>query len=118
MGCNYYGVKIPTQKEKNNLINLIKEDKFEEVEKLIPVQIHLGKLSTGWQFLFNHNNWKYFTSEKSSLEDFLNDCEITDEFGEKLTTLEFFRIVEQRKHLQPHGFSINGYCFCVETDFS
>ena len=30
--------------------------------------IHIGKCSNGWRFLFNHNDWKYFDSRDTLIE--------------------------------------------------
>ena len=75
MGTNYYGRIIPTKEQKENLCNLVMQDNFhsiwEEVKRLygspeldyvtdsyIGGEIHLGKRSGGWKFLWNPNIYK------------------------------------------------------------
>ena len=118
MGCNYYGWKIPTKEEKEELIELIKQDEFVKAEDLFPKQVHIGKSSVGWQFTFNHNNWDYFDQSPGSLEDFINDCQIMSEYGEIITPLEFAQLIENKKNLKSNGDIINGYSFSRSTDFS
>ena len=118
MGCNYYGWKIPTKEEKEELIKLIQNNEFVKAEDLFPKQIHIGKSSIGWQFLFNHNNWEHYDQSKGSLEDFLNQCEIMNEYGEMITPLELAGLIESKKNHENGGEIINGYSFSRSTDFS
>lgn len=71
MGTNYYGRIIPTKKRKAELINSIVENDFREIRKKVDElyghfsvdwdgeitggEIHLGKRSGGWKFLWNPN---------------------------------------------------------------
>lgn len=72
MGTNYYARIIPKEEEKNQLINSIVNNKFNEIEDLASELygkrneytrkgnvIHLGKRSCGWKFLWNPNVIKY-----------------------------------------------------------
>ena len=73
MGTNFYARIIPKEDEKNELINKIVNDKFNEIEDLASElygerdrytrkgnMIHLGKRSCGWKFLWNPNVIKYW----------------------------------------------------------
>ena len=75
MGTNFYARIIPKEDEKNELINKIVNDKFNEIEDLASELygkrdqytrkgnvIHLGKRSCGWKFLWNPNIIKYWDS--------------------------------------------------------
>lgn len=71
MGTNFYARIIPTKKRKSELIKLIESEDFEKIKNEInktfgsfeldynnvPVggEIHLGKRSAGWKFLWNPN---------------------------------------------------------------
>lgn len=57
--------------------------------KCIPEEIHLGKRSAGWQFLWNYHNGKYFKPTLKSIKDFLKDKEIYDEYGRYFTLDQF-----------------------------
>ena len=75
MGTNFYARIIPKEDEKNELINKIVNNKFDEIEDLASELygkrdqytrkgnvIHLGKRSCGWKFLWNPNVIKYWDS--------------------------------------------------------
>ena len=72
MGTNFYARIIPKEDEKNELINKIINNKFDEIEDLVSELygsrneytregnvIHLGKRSCGWKFLWNPNIIRY-----------------------------------------------------------
>lgn len=72
MGTNFYARIIPKEDEKNELINKIVNNKFDEIEDLASELygnrneytregnvIHLGKRSCGWKFLWNPNIIRY-----------------------------------------------------------
>jgi len=105
MGTNYYTVpKKPT---------------------LYPHNLHIGKASFGWKFLFqgyqdyeidynNHVNINSVEDWKKYIKD--NDLLIFDEYDGQLGFDDFFGIVEEKqKEENPDNFSncanINGYRF-------
>lgn len=68
MGTNYYARIIPSKERKKELIDAIERDDFREVERLsrelygsfdkwnrVGGEVHLGKRSGGWKFLWNPN---------------------------------------------------------------
>lgn len=89
MGTNFYARIIPTKSRKEYLKKLIDEDRFseiqEEVQKMYGTgseycsecgEIHLGKRSAGWKFLFNPNYEKFYKLTKKGLAEFLNRKDI------------------------------------------
>ena len=73
MGTNFYARIIPKEDEKNELINKIVNNQFDEIVDLASALygerneytrkgnvIHLGKRSCGWKFLWNPNVIKYW----------------------------------------------------------
>lgn len=54
--------------------------------------IHIGKRSSGWQFLFNHNDFEYYEPTLESIKAFLNrpGGKIIDEYGKEYTADEFW----------------------------
>lgn len=84
MGTNYYARILPTLEEKENLKKLIDSDDFCTIEKEVQrlygesteydkgAEIHLGKRSGGWKFLFNPNYERYYKLTKEGLKEFLN----------------------------------------------
>lgn len=76
MGTNYYARILSTKERKEKLKKLIDEDKLDEIENLyqelyVDSEIHLGKRSAGWKFLFNPNYEKYYPLTKEGLMNFL-----------------------------------------------
>ena len=81
MGTNYYARILPTKERKEKLKKLIDEDKLDEIANLyqelyVDSEIHLGKRSAGWKFLFNPNYEKYYPLTKEGLMNFLKQDNI------------------------------------------
>jgi len=98
MGKNYYARKIPTATQKLTMVTAIMNNKMGELERMIPSKVHIGKSSAGWQFLFDHNNDKYYNRDKQSLKKYLAKCEIFDEYGRPITVKDFWQMVENKKN--------------------
>ena len=139
MGTNYYARIIPTKERKDKLKSLIDEDKFDEIKALVNKtysspeydydekayvggEIHLGKRSGGWKFLWNpnyykvlkgHMEWedieggkrghwvddgfevaKFYDLTKESIKKFIDreDIVIYDEYGDKQDKEEFWKM--------------------------
>lgn len=63
-------------------------DLKEEAQKY---KIHLGKYSSGWSFLWDHNDFKYYEPTLASIKKFIidNNAIIVDECGEKFNWEDF-----------------------------
>lgn len=106
MGTNYYRKKILTIDERKEvhkkLDDIINDRNFESYESLLnDIEIlyrgiHIGKLSCGWQFCFDHNWGKYYDLSKESLHKWLKEPNtfIENEYGEHYTVNDFLKIVE------------------------
>ena len=102
MGTNFYAV-LPVKKRTTNKLRELadKLDAKEEIniddelydikEELKEHEVHLGKRSYGWAFLWDHNNLKYYEPTLESIKKFIDDNngEIQDEYGEKFTWEQF-----------------------------
>jgi len=53
--------------------------------------IHLGKRSMGWKFLWNFNKDKYYTNKEELLE-FIRGGRVVDEYGEEVDIEEFIEM--------------------------
>ena len=55
------------------------------------IEIHLGQLSGGWQFLWNYHNGRYFKPTLDSIKEFLSqdDMTIYNENGNIFTVQQF-----------------------------
>lgn len=98
MGTNYYMKRIPTEDDIQKITELTKQrmfDKLQEYVNEMNTDIHIGKRSGGWKFLFNHQDGKYFDPHhQESLKAWLNDphYKIVDEYGEEFTFDEFWQM--------------------------
>lgn len=103
MGKNYYARRIPTHGEILEVIAELAQGNLGDAEvKLsnLTDQIHLGKSSAGWRFLFNHNDWKYY-QDIGDMVMWLNDYQIFDEYGEDHTGEEFWKMVANKQQETP-----------------
>jgi hypothetical protein len=57
-------------------------------EFLEGTNVHLGKRSSGWKFLWNWNKGEYYKT-KEELFKFIRDGRVVDEYGEQINTDEF-----------------------------
>lgn len=107
MGTNFYKVKTLTREEKDKLIDAINNDRvtngdfyslhFRDENNddiVIPnKEVHIGKRSGGWKFLFDHNDWAYYPRDKDKFVEWVNDPstgKIVDEYGEEYTPEQFW----------------------------
>jgi len=69
-----------------------------------PESIHLGKSSMGWQFSFQYNGGRYYKNVEE-MREWLKDKSIFDEYGEKLSHEEFWKIVaaKQKPEFKNHA---------------
>jgi hypothetical protein len=57
-------------------------------EFLEGTNIHLGKRSGGWKFIWNWNNGKYYKT-KEELFEFIRNGRVVDEYGQQIDVEEF-----------------------------
>lgn len=97
MGTNYYACRKLNKSNKENVIRLLDEDKYEELVEYVnenSSKIHIGKQSCGWQFLFNYNHFKYYDLNRKSINEFLLKYDIIDEYGNKINIEDFWYMVD------------------------
>lgn len=115
MGTNYYAYKIEDIMSINTSSPLNAFLSSKNLEK-----IHIGKASYGWDFLYNHNDWKYYRPE--TMYAFLEECIIIDEYDRVISLSEFKSIAINRKmynerdmkYFENHG----NFIFSNSTEFS
>ena len=90
MGTNFYLRKKLSEYEKEIGINYLNDDDYDSLRDLIPKDIHIGKRSGGWKFLFNANNFEYFDTTEESLIEWLKSGQIVDEYNQEYTFDEFW----------------------------
>lgn len=138
MGTNIYAIpKAKVAEWKSKFENSIKEAQDANLIGLLPIiesyyndripqKIHIGKRSAGWRFLFNHNDWRYYKTI-DDLIVFLDQCEITTEYGEILSFKDFWSDVTERQETQqsciaktnnPNWYiTVGEYEFSTSTEF-
>jgi hypothetical protein len=103
MGTNYY-VKINTCQECG---------RSEE-------EIHIGKSSYGWQFLFAYNGGEYYKN-KNELEAWLEGRKIFDEYDREISKEDFWEMIETKQATRNpsdgHFMTIEEYTF-MDGEFS
>lgn len=90
MGTNFYIRQRVSHQQKIEMEDAIAKDDWSTLVKLIPEEIHIGKRSAGWKFLWNANNFEYFQPNKESLIKFLKSGDIYDEYGDHFTFDQFW----------------------------
>ena len=91
MGTNFY-VKIKlTEDQKKSINEYLSKDDYKSARDILDNtnDIHIGKHSYGWKFLWNVNNFKYFGKSKKEIFDWLKDKDITQIFHIILFQLNF-----------------------------
>lgn len=99
MGTNFYVKTKLTSKQKDEIRHYLLEDRYDIIRALLDEakDIHIGKSSFGWKFLWDVNNFKYFGKSKKEMFDWLKDKDIIDEYDRHYTFeqfLEGIRITE------------------------
>jgi len=117
MGTNYY--RIPSveemEKRKQELINNINSIDISQLSiennsiwdiLTENLNIHLGKRSSGWKFLWNFNDKKFY-SNKEKLLNFIRTGRVIDEYGKEMDVEEF--ITMALVWGQPDGYDHKKY---------
>lgn len=119
MGTNYYLKRIPTQEEIEKAKKLLDEGKIEsqssyfgynpeydmaaeDVIAEMTKEIHIGKSSYGWQFVFRTNN-EYYPSTYKDVINFIKESiesgkwKFIDEYGSNISIEDFENTVSSHK---------------------
>ena len=108
MSTSYYALPKLDEKEKQGIITLIQQDRIVEAKFAFPDEVHLGRaIAKAPQFIFNHNDWKYFNKSLSSLESFIQNAYIMDEYGTEFTVPAFWDRVYLYKDGPVYGDEIH-----------
>lgn len=107
MGTNFYLRRKLSQEEKQYIINCINNDDWSEVRGCLPEDVHIGKRSGGWKFLWDAHFFRYYKPNKQALFDWLKSGQIIDEYGEEFTFDQF--INDELKGRLDKGWDIESY---------
>lgn len=125
MGTNYYRKRIPTQKEKEELGILldncidgtVSDREFKEKFEQLINEVHICKISCGWQVCFDHNWGKYYQPNRKDLARFLSEpgTVIEDEYGERFTPEEFWDKVDKHNIQTKNKWTAESYRLWEES---
>lgn len=90
MGTNFYLRKKLNAQQKQKVKEALDTDQYSKVIDMLPKEIHIGKRSAGWKFLFNCNWFEFFKPNKEDFIKFLKSGQIYDEYGENFTFDQFW----------------------------
>lgn len=90
-------------------------------------EIHLGKKSSGWVFIFQYNGGEFYKTVEE-MKKWVKNKQIWNEYDEKVSYKEFWSMIgEAQKDIKNHkhaeeypseyDFMLNGYSF-TNRDFS
>lgn len=126
MGKNYYGKQIPTTEQLNSIAQQVLQGELGVVKTMLESfeEVHLGKSSAGWRFLFNGNSQEWKTIQE--YKDWTAQYQIYDEYGVSYSHEAFWKMVESKqietlattKSQNPSWYIIiDGYEFSTSTSF-
>jgi hypothetical protein len=101
MSCNYYAIPKMTAEKKLSIIKSVVREDYESAMNLMPQKIHIGKSNIGWRFLFDLNDEIYYTKHRSSIQKYLIQCDIYDEYGDYMDFDEFWNMVYAKQGNKP-----------------
>lgn len=96
MGTNYYAIPKLDDTAKAAAVRAIQDENYSTALDIIPTKIHIGKSSMGWDFCFNHNDWRYY-NDFDEMKLWLAGCEISDEYGGSVSLHAFITLVEAKR---------------------
>lgn len=117
MGTNYYWRPLITEEEREALLEKTKNVKtlqeikgfiYNDILKEREAEVHIGKSSCGWQFLFYLGIRKYTCGQSLKREDidkWLRSGIIVDEYGDEISADKFWQLVDTKKD----GIDYNQY---------
>jgi hypothetical protein len=82
-------IDFSAKKLKENIFLLRSTNPWEEF--ITPLNVHLGKRSSGWKFVWNFHNNKYY-KDKEELFKFIHNGQIIDEYGTVWDNEEFIKM--------------------------
>lgn len=105
MRTNFYLRRKLSDKEKAELYTYIDNENWERIS--LPKDIHIGKRTKGWKFLWDANGFKYFDPNKESIQNFLKSGTIIDDQYNTYTYEQFWKEIEDYIN---NGWDVEEYC--------
>lgn len=111
MGTNFYLRHKISEEDKELLQKAIKEDNLPEIDRLTQCthEIHIGKASYGWKFLWDANYFTCFKPDKESILDWLKNGVIYDEYNDEYSYNEFMQFLKERDQNPTNSWDASSY---------
>lgn len=106
MGVNFFITRNISRSTKTVLKQLVDSESWSALKDSVPEKIHIGKMTPGWQFLWNANDFNHFEPSKQSLRGFLHMGQIEDENGKLYTFDEFLVTISDALY---NGMTMESY---------
>ena len=90
MGTNFFLRKKLNQEQKNQVICVVENDQYMDAREMLPENIHIGKRSCGWKFLWDVHFFYNYEPNIESLQNWLKSGIIIDEYGKEFSFDEFW----------------------------
>ena len=115
MGTNYYWRPLITEEEREKLLEKTKNVKtlqeikdfiYNDILKERESEVHIGKSSCGWQFLFHLGIRKYTCGQslkKEDIDKWFRSGIIVDEYGDEISVDDFWTLVDTKKDAMDYG---------------
>lgn len=126
MSTNYYYVIKADELIKDTIISAIDSQNYYLASRLTndllsENNIHIGKSSFGWKFIFDANQNKYYLPNRESIDNFLRTKGgvLKDEYGREISLDEFWKIVDSSSNGIDNKKYYNkiGKTYCYENLF-
>lgn len=121
MGTNFYLRRIPTEEELKSIHKSVDKKDFDEAKRLIDdasAEIHIGKRSSDWQFLFDispegmeiSTDEFSLTKVKNYLEKMTsNYWSLQDEYEHRFTPDQFWEEINDCLYLDENHYDFYSY---------
>lgn len=90
MSTKYYALPKLSEQEKQDIITMIHKEQIVKAKSALERGILIGLGIAKAQFVFYHNDWKYFDKSLSSLKNFIENSYIANEYGEQISHKVFW----------------------------
>lgn len=109
MGTNYYWRPLMTEEQREKILDKVKKSKtLQSIRDFIyynileehPMEVHIGKSSAGWQFLFSLGIRKHIRGQslkREDIDEWLRSGIIVDEYGDEESVDDFWKMVDSKK---------------------
>lgn len=98
MGTNFYRRGKLTKEQAAKFKQSIDENDYKAIDYFYDIckEVHIGKSSGGWKFLWDAHYFNYFEPNKQSILNWLKEGVIFDEYNKEYTFEQFMDFLKER----------------------